>query len=489
MSFQNPKFLSASTNAATRVKASGMRSWARRGKRWVYTKTRRNLRYVSMFGMGLVAVWLPSLGYITTATPQFTSQFSLILPGAGSSTSVNLNKFGQASSYANSAFANGSISPTETYKRLIVADRILNAAAMVEQVSREDFGRPKIKLVDQTNLIHVELSADAAPAAQSRARALLASFFAEIDALRQDEIVQRQAGGEDAIADYVTSVRANRTLISDLREDSGLMSADQFKGRVAALEVLAERLQTLNGTAASQASRVANLESALQISAQHAAATLKLFSDEEYRVALAELAEAAALFATAKSKFGARHPERQAAQRTHETAQKAVLTLAASVTGFSMAEVRSLDRAPDGARADLLSELVREHATLEALRKEVSTLSAQHRKDAAEIQRLEPVASELEDRQRDFAVAEAVFASAIARSQSSKTDIYASYPLVQVLEDPNLPTRPSSPKTKLVLAAAIAASLMLAIAATLGWYRKALIDRILTRPTASAATP
>lgn len=265
------------------------------------------------------------------------------------------------------------------------------------------------------------------------------------------------------------------------------MSVDQFNGRVAGLEVLAERLQSLKGTAASQASRVANLETALQISASQAAATLKLFSDEQYRVALAELAENAALLTAAKSHFGPQHPERQAAQKGQETAEQAVLTLAASVTGFSIQEVRDLDRAPDGARADLLSELVREHATLEALRKEVSTLSMQHHNDAAEIQRLEPVASELEDRQRDFAVAEAVFASAIARSQSSKTDVYASYPLVQVLEDPNLPSSPSSPKSKLVLAAAIAASLMLAVAATLGWYRKSLIDRVLARPTMPAA--
>jgi hypothetical protein len=42
---------------------------------------------------------------------------------------MNLNGIGQASSYANSAYSNNLVSLTETYKRLIGADRILDTAA------------------------------------------------------------------------------------------------------------------------------------------------------------------------------------------------------------------------------------------------------------------------------------------------------------------------------------------------------------------------
>ena len=91
----------------------------------------------------------------------------------------------------------------------------------------------------------------------------------------------------------------------------------------------------------------------------------------------------------------------------------------------------------------------------------------------------ERLAARLEDLQRDFSVAEAVFASAIARTQSSKTDIYASYPLVQVLEDPSLPDGPSSPKRKLAVVAGVAATVLLLFSLSLAWIRLALIRRLL----------
>jgi hypothetical protein len=53
---------------------------------------------------------------------------------------MNLNGIGQASSYANSAYSNNLVSLTETYKRLIGADRILDTAAFVQE--------PRARFVD-----------------------------------------------------------------------------------------------------------------------------------------------------------------------------------------------------------------------------------------------------------------------------------------------------------------------------------------------------
>ena len=72
-----------------------------------------------------------------------------------------------------------------------------------------------------------------------------------------------------------------------------------------------------------------------------------------------------------------------------------------------------------------------------------------------------------------------MFATAIARTQSTKSDVYASYPLVQVLENPSLPDRPSSPNRKLAIAAGGAATIMMLLGLTLGWIRSALIGRLV----------
>ncbi|MBD3624763.1 MAG: hypothetical protein HUJ24_05165, partial [Rhodobacteraceae bacterium] len=87
---------------------------------------------------------------------------------------------------------------------------------------------------------------------------------------------------------------------------------------------------------------------------------------------------------------------------------------------------------------------------------------------------------------RDCAVAGAVFASAMARSQTSQVELFASYPLVQVLENPSLPEQPSSPKRKLAVAAGLAATLFLLMGLTLGWIRQPVIDRLLAKDAGQA---
>jgi uncharacterized protein involved in exopolysaccharide biosynthesis len=155
-------------------------------------------------------------------------------------------------------------------------------------------------------------------------------------------------------------------------------------------------------------------------------------------------------------------------------------------TGLDTATLSTLDLAPHGVRADLLSDLVRKDVDRAGLFQELTTLQAQFADGQMDLTSKAAAAAQLQDLERDFSVAEAVFASAIARAQSSKSDVYASYPLVQVLENPSLADRPSSPNRKLAIAAGIAATLMTLMALTMGWVRLALISRPLTKPAAKA---
>ena len=123
------------------------------------------------------------------------------------------------------------------------------------------------------------------------------------------------------------------------------------------------------------------------------------------------------------------------------------------------------------------------HVEVSGATEQLATLEAQKVEGQKALDAFAPAAAEMKDLERDFSVAEAVFASAIARAQSSKLDVYASYPLVQVLENPSLPTKPSSPNLKLALMARIAATLMLLFSLAMGWIRIVLISRLLTKPS------
>ncbi len=443
-------------------------------------------RYLAFALLGGALIWAPITGYLRTAPLSFKSSTSLILPGSGASASMNLNGIGQASSYANSAFSSNSVSPTETYKRLIGADRILKAAAQSMGLSRKEFGKPRINLVDQTSLIHLEITGGSAEDAQARGDALLAAFFAELDALRSDEQTTREDSGLAAIADYRTSVAATRVDIARLQQETGLISADQYDAIVDSTRLLESRVLDLAATLSEKTQSVAALEASLGIPADAAAATLKLYADAEFNALTEEVGIQAAALAEARSQFGEGHPKVQTARAAHVTTTAAAMRQAASVTGLDAAHLEKLDLAPAGARADLLAQLVRMEAERSGAARELATLSARLIEEQARLQNLAAAAARLQDLQRDFSVAEAVFATAIARTQSTKSDVYASYPLVQVLENPSLPDRASSPNRKLTIAVGGAATFMMLLGLLLGWMRSAVIGRLLNAPVTPA---
>ena len=441
-------------------------------------------RYAATAILGATLIWAPILGYLKTAPLSYRSTTSLIMPGSGASASMNVNGIGQATSYANSAFASNAVSPTETYKRLLGADRIVDAAANALGIKRSELGQPRVRLVDQTSLIHFETTGRTPEDAQARGDAILAAFFNELDALRTDEVDTRQDSGLQAIADYQASVADTRSQIEALQTSTGLLSAEQYDVLLDRHLLLDKSILDQRSILSERTAATAALEAKLGLDATVAAATLKLFANGSYIAVLDEIGRTEVALADASAHYGARHPRVQAAQSARNQSVSVALSLAKSITGLDAEALKGFDLAPDGARAELLAELVRMHVEVSGMKEQLATLEAQKAEGQTQLDAFAPVAARMKDLERDFSVAEAIFASAIARAQSSKSDVYASYPLVQVLENPSLPQKPSSPNRKLALLAGIAATLMLMISLAMGWIRVALISRLLTKPDA-----
>lgn len=443
-------------------------------------------RYFAFALLGGAAIWGPITGYLKTAPLTYKSSTSLILPGSGASASMNLNGIGQASSYANSAFASNAVSPTETYKRLLSADRILDAAASSLNITRAELGKPRVNLVDQTSLIHFEMTGGAPFEAQARGDAILAAFFSELDALRADEQQTREDSSLEAISDYRASVAGTRTEIENLQSATGLLSVAQYDALLAQQTVLEAEIGNQQTIVMEQQAAVAALETSLGISVDGAATTLKLFADDEYRQLIDQAAIHAATLADASAQYGGNHPKVQEARNAKTQAENASVMRALMLTELSKPALADLDIAPSGERAALLAELVERHALYLGAVEQREAMQTQLDGQSARLDQMAAAAAQLQDLQRDFSVAEAIFASAIARAQSTKSDVYASYPLVQVLENPSLPDAPSSPNRKLAMAAGFAATLMMLVGLVLGWTRSAIIQTLIKKTTSAS---
>ena len=130
----------------------------------------RYRRYLVSLAGPLALVWGITLAYLLFAPDRFDSRMTLILPGTGVGGSINLESIGQATTTTASAFSSPSLSPTENYKRLLTSDIVLRDAARRAGEDEDAFPAPSIKLIDQTNLIEVEMSARTPEQAQRRMR-------------------------------------------------------------------------------------------------------------------------------------------------------------------------------------------------------------------------------------------------------------------------------------------------------------------------------
>lgn len=79
----------------------------------------RLVRYSLVLMGGWLIIALLAAAFFFLTPKSYTSGFTLILPGAGSGTSVNLDSLGQATSNTASPFGSHSLSPTENYKKLL----------------------------------------------------------------------------------------------------------------------------------------------------------------------------------------------------------------------------------------------------------------------------------------------------------------------------------------------------------------------------------
>jgi uncharacterized protein involved in exopolysaccharide biosynthesis len=437
-------------------------------------------RYCLIVAAGLGLAWGPAITYVKFGSISYTSQFSLILPGAGAASSINLSDIGQASSASASAFSGSSISPTVTYKNLMMSANVVQAAAKSLNENATSFPVPTVKLVDETSFIAVEIPGPSAEAARNRAQAIMNAFFAELNILRADETARRDAATIETVKNYEKVVNDVRDKISALQLKSGLTSYEQFNAYVTAADALSNRIAEGEAELSKTSRSRAGLATTLNLTDRLAALTMKLHADPEFAGLADATAKADAEHASTAQQFGAKHPKVVDARTRLEGARAQMMRRASKITGIPVKKiVGKIDFAPTGERAALLSQLVSLTSNAQGLDGQITTMKTELKERRKQIAQLVNVAADLERLNSEHKVAEAVFASALARISTSKTDIFASYPMAQVSEAPVVPLTPSSPNKKIAFGAAVGSTLLLFLALLLAWVRRPVIDKLL----------
>lgn len=439
-----------------------------------FHKSRSNLFFLAW----LALIWFGALGYLHIAKPSYSAHFKIILPGAGSVSSVNITDIGQATSNASSPFSSSSLSPTVTYKNLIMSSDIIAAAAKLLGTPAQALPVPKVKLTDETSFILVEMTGNKPEEAQRRAIAIQDAFFSELERLRLDETKKREDSTSENVQKYADEVEVVRRKINLLQARSGLTSIEQYNMMVSGTETLKAKIAENESALAKIEASEKSLKTSLNIAPAFIFATMKIHADPEF-VALADATgKAESDLAEVSAQYGSNHPKVVDAKAKFIGSQQKMIARAAQVTGLSARKLASkLDFSSAGQRSGLLLQLVNLETEREGLDSQLSVMKTQVARELKSIGDLAKTVSQLEMLNRDYKLAEAIFTSALGRITTSKTDIFASYPMAQVAESAALPSEPNSPSRASILGGAALATLISLLAFVLGALRKPIIEK------------
>ncbi|MFM9851741.1 MAG: GumC family protein [Sphingomonadaceae bacterium] len=442
----------------------------------------RYRRYLLILVPLLATFWAATAAYLLLMPESYSSRFTLILPGSGVGSSLNVESIGQAQSSATSAFSSSTLSPTENYKQLITADVTLRKAARISRDEEGDFPEPAIKLIDQTNLISVDVRGPSSKIARKRAEAVRQAFLEQLDELRADEAEKREFSDRKHLETLAEKVKDTQRKLIAFQASHGLATLDQFNSRISSVDILREKEREMRTTLRQQAGIAGRLGGSLQTGTGGANVAMRLRGDPVFQELATRYATSSA---DAEQKSGTLGPEHAAmAQATSERQElrTALVNRGRTLTGLSpQAILNSVDMQLADGRSNLMQAMVVGDAQAAGTGAALAEIRRDLAREKSRSPKLISQASELADLQRDHRVAEAVFSSALARVDTNKQDPYASYPLVQTLADPSLPRSASSPSLIIALAGAVASSILLIVAFLLLWLRQPILNRILPK--------
>ncbi|WP_198650255.1 GumC family protein [Oceanimonas marisflavi] len=432
---------------------------------------------------GLVAaaalgmIWLPFALFMWVKPVSFTSDWILILPGTGAGYAVSLDSVGQASASATSPYNSHSVDPRVNYKAIATSAPVLSAAAAELGMTRAAFGKPDIKLVDQTALMKFRLSAPTAGLALHKAEALDRALQRELNRLRSDELAQREDNLDTMLNDFSDKLGQARQRILEYQSGARIVSLEQFNELTLSLERMRGQLRELRAQAAGVEGRRQALQQALAISPQQAAELLTLQQDVLFRELAGAWAQAATELKRNLTHWGERHRKvvasRDEERQLHRALHRRVRMLAPSLPEHD----RLLSRVTDDIA--LYSQLVALVVESQGLAAETAMLEQNIAGQQTLLEQSTLDASHLEDLKRKHQVATAVFGTGLAKLDIGKGDRFSAYPMTQLLSPPSLPEKPDTLGRNLALLGCGAASLFTFLGLVLLWIRKPYLQKHL----------
>lgn len=461
------KLLIQSTSRATLFRSLA-------GKRWN--------RYVRLMVWVNGLIWLSALSYLFFSKPVYTSKWALILPSQSSATNLNLPDIGQATTSSGPAISGSTYDTRANYGYIFASEHVISEAARLSGLTPRKFGKPKIRLIDNTTLMQFEITGKSPQEAQRKSRALYLAAQTRLNELRGKELRERAIPSESILLSVKQKLQEAQQKVTQYKLSSGLSSSEQVRDLSGNIEQLRRQRAEVLASERSASRRLSQLSLSLGLSSAQAADAFQLQVDQVFQQHLKDYSEATSSLRLLTGKFGVRNPRVIKETNKRDAALKNVLLRSRHLLGKDLAlpaisKLSLSTVASTSGRDSLLQNLVNVQADQRALEGQASALETQIKSLEKRLRGIAKPLSTLESLLRNEQIAQAVFASTLAQLDLGQGDLFSAYPLIQMAVEPTLPTEPSAPKASIVLGGALIGSLFLSLGFLLLWIPKPWIKK------------
>ena len=394
-----------------------------------------------------------------------------------------MESIGQAATAVNSPYTSPSLDPRVNYQAIAQSRPVLAAAAEIVNLNESAFEKPRIKLVDQTSLIHLSIVGSSANQAYQKARALNTALKNQLEHLRFDETRRRSEAVRSLLQSFQDKLDQVQSQMLDYQIKSDLTSLEQLQEMTITTEQLRKEKVIVQAQYNQVRGKVQRLETNLTLTSKLASDVLLLQADPVFQKHLLNYVNAQSEFEKNSHKWASRHPNVLKFQWQADQAHEALLRRGKNVLGYELENHRKLlsilISSDANKRGFLLQALVSADADMQGASDQLQSIQKSLDNLDARLKQGSVAAAELVDLQRKHQVATAVFTSMQAKLDLGQSDPFASYPLIQVLSEPQLPQGPDTLKSTLALLGASVGSVFVIIGLLLLWIRQSLFQKIL----------
>lgn len=413
------------------------------------------LNIITLGGAAMMAIFSPRI---------WTASTQLILPDTTTNLDASLGTLGQIKDQG-IAFTN-ELNPLQVQTSIITSDDVIRPVWLSDSEknkfsSLDSYKKLfKVKPVDQSTTIRLEVTGSLAELAEKRSQRLLLSYQRRVNELRQGTSDSRQQFSQEQIQQAELNLGVAKNNLAQFKESTGLVSNDeQTRNLVEAIKSLRTTQTEILSQAKAAKTRSLIFSERLQMTPQQAMNSLRLSQNKEYQTLRQKLSEVETAIATQRSDLTEEHPSIKSLLEKRYSLNAALnQELAGLIPNSAGVDTSFGGNNFKDSTMDLIVELIQADSDSQALEQQAKQIQGQVQSLNVELISISTKQAQLLDLQRKYDIAEGVYKGVVAQLEQAKISAFNSYPNVQILDSPTVGPKPTSPRLSVVALGAILSS-------------------------------